>query len=46
MELSKAEKATQEIRIDVSKPIVCLTFRNESSIDTDSVFWSSSVADF
>jgi len=45
-ESKRAEKAAQEIGIDVSKPIVCLIVRNESSIDTDSELRSRSIADF
>ena len=45
-ELSRAEKAAQEIGINVSKPIVYLTVRNKNLIDTDSELRSRNIVDF
>jgi putative glycosyltransferase (TIGR04372 family) len=45
-ELSRAEKAAEEIGISINKPIVCLTVRNKNLIDTDSELRSRDVSDF
>ena len=45
-EVSRAEKAAEEIGINLDEPIVCLIVRSESSIDTHSQLRSRNVADF
>jgi len=42
-ELSKAENVAQDIGININELIVCLMFRNESKIYTDSVLRCKSV---